>query len=53
LALTRIVAFSGNVIERTAERKVSWPDGNTLLAPGALATLLDQQFRHPDANIGY
>jgi Right handed beta helix region len=53
LALTRIVAFSGNVIERTAERTVSWPDGNTLLAPGALATLLDQQFRHPDANIGY
>jgi hypothetical protein len=53
LKLTRVLAFSGNVIERTAERTVSWPEGNTLLAPGALGTLLDRQFRHPDANIGY
>jgi hypothetical protein len=53
LKLTRVLAFSGNVIERTAVRNVSWPDGNTLLAPGALATLLDREFRHPDATIGY
>jgi hypothetical protein len=53
LKLTTVLAFSGNVIERTAERTVSWPDGNTLLAPGALGTLLDREFRHPDTNIGY
>jgi hypothetical protein len=53
LKLTKIVAFSGNIIELTAKRKVSWPDGNTLLDPGALGTLLDPQFRHPDPNIGY
>ena len=47
LKLTKILAFSGNIIELTAKRKVSWPDGNTLLAPGALGTLLDRQFRHP------
>ena len=48
LKLTKVVAFSGNIIELTAKRKVSWPDGNTLLAPGALGTLLDPQFRHPE-----
>ena len=52
-ALTKIVAFGGNIIERTAERTVPWPDGNKLLAPGELAKLLDEQFRHPDATVGY
>jgi hypothetical protein len=53
LKLARIVAFRGNIIERTAERKVDWPDGNTLLPPGTLDTLLDSQLRHPDPNVGY
>ncbi|HZA34746.1 MAG TPA: hypothetical protein VE505_07450, partial [Vicinamibacterales bacterium] len=53
LTLTTVLAFSDNVIERTAERTIAWPDGNTLLAPGALGTLLDKQFRHPKGNIGY
>jgi hypothetical protein len=53
LALTKVVAFSGNIIERTTERNVPWPDGNTLLAPGQLEKLLDGQFRHPNGNVGY
>jgi hypothetical protein len=53
LKLTKVMAFSGNVIERTAERNVAWPDGNKLLAPGELGKLLDQKFRHPDASVGY
>jgi len=53
LKLARIVAFRGNIIERTAERNVDWPDGNTLLPPGKLETVLDRQLRHPDANVGY
>ncbi len=53
LALAKVVTFTGNIIERSAERKVPWPDGNTLLAPGELSKLLDQNFRHPDANVGY
>jgi hypothetical protein len=53
LKLAKVVAFSGNVIERTAERNVPWPEGNTLLAPGELGKLLDGQLRHPDASVGY
>jgi hypothetical protein len=49
----RIVVFRGNIIERTAERNVQWPDGNTLLPPGTLETVLGPQLRHPDANVGY
>ncbi len=46
LKLAKVVAFSGNIIERTAERNVPWPEGNTLLAPGELGKLLDGQLRH-------
>ena len=53
LKLAKVVAFTDNIIEQTTERRVVWPDGNTLLAPGALGKLLDQRFRHPEANAGY
>ena len=53
LKLAKVVAFGGNVIERTGERRVPWPAGNTLLAPGELGKLLDAQLRHPDASVGY
>lgn len=32
--------FKNNVIEKTAERNIQWPDGNFLLAPNTLASLL-------------
>jgi hypothetical protein len=49
-----VVAFNGNVIERTAERRIPWPSGNTLLEPGALKTTLQPEtFKHPDAGTGY
>jgi hypothetical protein len=51
---TKVVAFRGNVIERTDERRVEWPRGNTLLDPGSLTRLLDSTtFKHPDGTIGY
>jgi hypothetical protein len=51
---TTVVAFRGNVIERTDERRVEWPRGNTLVEPGALARLLDSKtFKHPDPTVGY
>jgi len=40
-ALATLVNFSGNIIEKTAERTIAWPAGNTLIEPGALAALLD------------
>ena len=54
LALTTVVDFTGNIIEKTAARTVPWPAGNTLLAPGGLAPLLDAD-RHytPDPSKGW
>ena len=49
-----VYAMTGNVIEKTTERSIAWPAGQTLLAPGALATLLDPTtFKHPDSTLGY
>lgn len=41
LAFCTVTEFTGNVIERTAERTIAWPQGNTLVAPAGLAALLD------------
>jgi len=38
---TTLVNFTGNILEKTAERGIPWPLGNTLVEPGQLATLLD------------
>jgi hypothetical protein len=43
-AYTTLVDFTGNVIEKTAS--VPWPAGNTLLASGTLAGLLDAESRY-------
>jgi hypothetical protein len=40
-AYTSALVWTGNVIERTPARPIPWPPGTTLLAPGALAPLLD------------
>ncbi len=54
LKLAKVVAFRGNIIEQTAERRVVWPDGNTLLAPWSPRQDCSiGSFRHPDANVGY
>jgi hypothetical protein len=38
---TKLVAFTDNVIERSARREIPWPDGNTLLDPGELKARLN------------
>jgi hypothetical protein len=48
-----VQAFTGNVIERTPARTITWPAGNTLLDPGALATFLDAQFKYKNGRAGY
>jgi hypothetical protein len=49
LAYTSSLTWNSNVIEKTAQRRIRWPDGTTLLAPGALAPQLDRSFRYPGA----
>lgn len=50
----KVVAFTGNVIERTDERRIEWPGGNTLLESGALVRLLvPETFKHPEGAAGY
>lgn len=51
---TKPVAFTGNVIETTAERAIPWPAGNTLLAPNTLAAQLDPTtFKYLPGGAGY
>jgi hypothetical protein len=52
-AHTIVQAFTGNVIEKTPARAIPWPAGNTLLNPGALATVLDAQFKYRNGRAGY
>ena len=46
-------AVTGNVIERSAKRSIAWPAGNTLLAPGGLAPLLDAASRLTSGEAGW
>jgi hypothetical protein len=51
---TKLVAFTGNVIERSAKRNVPWPRGNTLLDPGELKARLDPEtLRYAKGTAGY
>lgn len=54
-ANTVLVDFTGSVIEgNSGTRTLQWPEGNTLLPSGALASILDPvTFKHPDGNVGY
>jgi hypothetical protein len=52
-ASTTIVAFAGNVIEKNPARSLTWPAGNTLLAAGTLAALLDSAWHYSgDTTVG-
>ena len=45
---------TGNVIEKTPVRPITWPSGNTILNPGALAPLLDPTYHYtPDPSLGW
>jgi hypothetical protein len=40
---TIVQGFQGNVMEQSAERAFSWPNGNTIVPPGGLLSLLSPQ----------
>jgi hypothetical protein len=45
--------WTGNVLERTAARSITWPRGTQLLAPGALAPLLDANGHYVPGGAGW
>lgn len=52
--VTNPAALTGNVIEKTQVRPITWPAGNTLLNPGGLAPLLDPTYHYtPDPSLGW
>jgi hypothetical protein len=54
LALTSVVAFAGNVIEKSADRGIPYPAGNTLVPVGGLAALIDPStFKLLTGDAGY
>lgn len=46
-------SFVGNVIEKSKDRRIVWPAGNTVLEYGALAAQLDAEFRYIPGGAGY
>jgi hypothetical protein len=52
-AHTVLQAFEGNVIEKTTARSIKWPGHNTLLDPGALASVLDSRFKYKSGTAGF
>lgn len=49
----RLVAFTDNVIGKSAERGIPYPTGNTLVEPGAFAALLNPTFKLLTGTAGY
>lgn len=47
------VNFTKNVIEKTPVRTIPWPMDNTVLAPGALAALLDENYHYKPGGAGW
>jgi hypothetical protein len=45
--------FTSNVIEASADRNIPYPPGNTIVAAGKLATLLDDKFKLISGIAGY
>lgn len=53
VAAVKASSFTGNVIEHHPDRTLVYPAGNRLLNPGALAALLDANFKMLDGSAGY
>lgn len=54
LAYTTLVDVSGNVLEKSAERNIPYPPGNTLVEPGGLQALIDPvTFKLRNGQAGY